>query len=62
MSLKFVSTICWLFWLASPIMAASPKIAYYGTLQSGLEEAKRSGRPIMFVSAAPHCHGVSGIW
>ena len=41
---------------------AAPRIAFYGTLQSGLEEAKRSGRPIMFVSAAPQCLGVSGIW
>ena len=40
----------------------SPKIAWYGTLESGLAEAKRSGRPILFVSAAPQCLGVSGIW
>ena len=24
--------------------------------------AERTGRPILFVSAAPHCAGVSGIW
>ncbi len=39
-----------------------PKIAWYGTLSGGLIEAKRSGRPILLVSAAPHCHGVSGVW
>lgn len=40
----------------------APRIAWYGTLESGLAEAKRSGRPILFVSAAPQCLGVSGIW
>ena len=41
---------------------APPRIAWYGTLESGLAEAKRSGRPILFLSAAPQCLGVSGIW
>ena len=39
-----------------------PRIAWYGTLESGLTAAKRTGRPILLVSGAPHCHGVSGIW
>ena len=39
-----------------------PRIGWYGTLQSGLAAAKRTGRPILLVSGAPHCHGVSGIW
>ena len=39
-----------------------PKIAWYGTLQSGLAEAERSQKPILLVSAAPQCLGVSGIW
>lgn len=39
-----------------------PRIAWYGTLESGLAEAQRSGRPILFLSAAPQCLGVSGIW
>jgi len=38
------------------------RIAWYGTLKSGLAEATRSQRPILLVSGAPHCHGVSGIW
>ncbi len=42
--------------------AVEPKIAWYGTLQSGLAEAKRSNRPILLLSAAPQCLGVSGIW
>ena len=36
--------------------------AWYATWKSGLAEAKRTGRPILLVSAAPHCHQVSGIW
>lgn len=38
------------------------RIAWYATLKSGLTEAKRSNRPILFTSAAPQCVGVSGIW
>lgn len=37
-------------------------IAWYATLESGLNEAKRTGKPILFLAAAPHCGGVSGIW
>jgi hypothetical protein len=40
----------------------APRIAWYATLESGLAEAKRSDRPILFTSAAPQCLGVSGIW
>lgn len=50
----------------SPAMAQqkadAPRIAWYATLESGLSEAKRSNRPILFTSAAPQCLGVSGIW
>lgn len=52
--------------LAVSVMAQAaepaPKIAWYGTLQSGLAEAERSGRPILLVSGAPQCHGVPGVW
>ncbi len=37
-------------------------IAWYGTWESGLAAAKESGRPILLVSAAPHCHQVPGVW
>jgi hypothetical protein len=37
-------------------------IIWFGTLRSGLAEARRTNRPILLVSAAPHCHNVSGIW
>ena len=31
------------------------RIAWYGDLQLGLQEAKRSDRPILLVWGAPHC-------
>ena len=37
-------------------------IVWYGVLEDGLAEAKASGKPIMLLSAAPNCVGVSGIW
>ena len=37
-------------------------IAWYGTWEGGLEEARISGRPILLMSAAPQCHGVPGMW
>ncbi len=37
-------------------------IAWFGTLKSVLVEAERTGKPILLVSAAPHCHNISGIW
>jgi hypothetical protein len=39
-----------------------PAIAWFSTLEDGLAEARRTGKPIFFLSAAPHCAGVSGIW
>ncbi len=37
-------------------------IQWFSTWDSGLREAQATGRPILLVSAAPHCAGVSGIW
>ena len=37
-------------------------IAWYGVLSDGLAEAERTGKPILLVSAAPQCVGVSGMW
>ena len=37
-------------------------IAWYTTWKTGLEEAKRSNRPIFFMSAATVCSGVSGVF
>lgn len=39
-----------------------PQIAWFGTWKAGLAEAKRTGRPILLVSAAPHCNAVPGVW
>lgn len=38
------------------------KIAWFGTWKGGLEVAKKTGRPILLIAAAPHCHGTPGIW
>jgi hypothetical protein len=37
-------------------------IQWFATWESGLGEARRTGKPILLVSGAPHCAGVSGIW
>jgi hypothetical protein len=37
-------------------------IAWYGTWEGAKAEAKRSGKPILLLSAAPHCHDISGVW
>lgn len=43
-------------------VAEGVQIQWFATLERGLAEAKRTGKPILFVSAAPHCAGVSGMW
>ena len=37
-------------------------IAWYGVLKDGLAEAKRTGKPILLVTAAAQCNGVPGMW
>jgi hypothetical protein len=37
-------------------------VQWFATWEAGKAEAERTGRPILFVSAAPHCAGVPGIW
>lgn len=37
-------------------------IAWFGTWEAALAEAKRTNRPILFMSAAPQCQGVPGVW
>jgi opacity protein-like surface antigen len=39
-----------------------PGIAWYGVLKDGLAEAKRTGKPILLITAAPQCSGVPGMW
>ena len=48
--------------VAGPQVDAAGKIAWYSTLKQGLAVAKSSGRPILLLSAAPHCRGISGMW
>jgi hypothetical protein len=43
-------------------LARAGGIQWFTTWEAGKAEAERTGRPILFVSAAPHCAGVSGIW
>lgn len=47
---------------ASKLDIGDPGIAWYTTWETAQAEAKRSGRPIMFVAAATQCNGVSGIF
>ena len=47
---------------ASNLDLGEPGIAWYTTWESGREEAKRSGRPIMFVAAATQCNGIPGVF
>lgn len=37
-------------------------VAWFGTWDAALAEAKRTNRPILFMSAAPQCQGVPGVW
>lgn len=47
---------------ASQLDIGDPGIAWYTTWESGKAEAERSGRAIMFVSAATQCNGISGVF
>jgi hypothetical protein len=48
--------------LPGPLPSHQGGIVWFGTLRAGLAEAKRTNRPVLLISAAPHCHNVSGIW
>lgn len=37
-------------------------IAWFGTWEGALSEAKRTNRPILLMSAAPSCRQVPGVW
>ncbi len=39
-----------------------PGIVWYGVLKDGLAEAKRTGKPILLITAAVQCRGVPGMW
>ena len=43
--------------------ASAPRhIQWYATWAQGKAEAARLRRPILLLSAAPQCHGISGLW
>lgn len=46
----------------SSLAVGAAGVAWYTTWESGLAEAKRSGRPIFFMSAATCTRGVSGVF
>ena len=48
--------------LATHVPPTEPGIAWFGTWEGALAEAKRTQRPILFMSAAPQCHEVPGVW
>lgn len=52
--------------MAVPAMAGEsdkdPGIQWFGTLEGGLNEAKRTGKPILLMSGAPQCRTISGLW
>ena len=37
-------------------------IQWFATLEPARRVAEKTGRPILFLTAAPHCGGVSGMW
>lgn len=47
---------------SKPAVEATAGVQWFTTLEAAKKEAERTGRPILLVSAAPHCGGVSGIW
>lgn len=51
-----------ILWLLITSAVAQEKIQWYATWEMGLRQARSSGRPILLIAAAPHCHNVSGIW
>lgn len=47
---------------ADPFPTAPAAIQWFTTWEQARAEAARTGRPILFTSAAPQCSGVPGIW
>lgn len=51
-----------LIFLLSLSAWAEGGIQWYATWETGVAQAYRTGKPILLIAAAPHCHNVSGIW
>ena len=43
-------------------MVGGGGIQWFTRLKDGLAEARRTGKPILYLSAAPSCGGVPGVW
>ena len=56
------SLLAALFAIDVQAAGGEPQIAWYGTLKSGLAEAKRTGRPILLVTGCAFIHRVPGAW
>jgi len=44
------------------VSAPPARIQWFPTMEQGLAEAERTGRPILMTAAAPSCHGYAGMW
>jgi hypothetical protein len=47
---------------AAPVAAPPARIQWYATWTAAKAEAARLQRPLLLQSAAPQCHGISGLW
>lgn len=58
-----IALLCSLWLIPAVAVAELPSgINWYGVLEEGLDEAARTERPILLLSAAPQCAGVPGMW
>ena len=63
--LAWIASLSLLIAGSSPGETADPApagIQWFGTLERGLAEAERTGRPIFMTSASLRCEGVPGMW
>jgi hypothetical protein len=59
---NWISLLALIVLTLSSASTADEKIAWYGNLRDGLTAARATGKPILLVSAAVQCKGVSGIY
>ena len=59
---NWISVLALIVLTLSSASPADEKIAWYCNLRDGLNAARATGKPIMLVSAAVQCKGVSGIY
>ncbi len=59
---NWISLFALIVFALSSVSTADERIAWYGNLRDGLNAARATGKPILLVSAAVQCKGVSGIY